>query len=178
MGWTWTYIGHCWWECIALDLCSRINLLTVIKECMFSNQSWAKFNFFDGQPSIFLICCPCVGNLLHHPSGGVFWAKCKPSVTWCEFGITAVVSVRVALGFFFCQKWLYLDERVAEEDIHCYLYPDWIVLRTREYAVVATCQSQGNNALLYRLFYSKWDNNLQNAHPVLLKKTLNWQLRP
>ena len=43
--------------------------------------------------------------------------------------------------------------------------------------ILATCQCQGCHALrhtlLYRLFNSKWDHNLQNKHHVVLKQILN-----
>lgn len=56
-------------HCIALDLCSTINLLTLIKECMFLQPKLSQIQLFWRT------------TLLHHPSGGVFWAKCKPTVS-------------------------------------------------------------------------------------------------
>ena len=47
--------------------------------------------------------------------------------------------------------------------------------KTRQVALVATCQSQGSPALkytlLYCLFLNKWDHNLQNEHHAVFKKT-------
>ena len=51
----------------------------------------------------------------------------------------------------------------------------WIRYVINVVAIVATCQLQHSHTLkhmlLYHLFYSKWDHDLQNEHHAVLKKT-------